>query len=53
MSYLVLLRMFLSLLLHVGLYVVWMPEDRSRSASAPTLGIVDLHALPVPSHESH
>lgn len=37
------LCVFSPLVLRVVMCVVWISEDRSRSASAPTLGIVVLH----------
>lgn len=45
------LCVFSPVVLRVGLCLVWISEDRSRSASAPTLGTVILHvcrASPVP-----
>lgn len=37
------LCVFSPIVLRVVVYVVWISEDRSRSASAPALGIVILH----------
>lgn len=43
MCFTVSLCVFSLLVLRVVMCVVWISEDRSRSASAPTLGIVILH----------
>lgn len=40
------LCVFSPVVLRVGLCLVWISEDRSRSASAPTLGTVMLHVCP-------
>lgn len=40
------LCVFSPVVLRVGLCLVWISEDRSRSASAPTLGTVILHVCP-------